>query len=237
MGEPRQRRALAVTAGAVVCAVFLFGEWRLRSNPPAQSVTVTLIAKDVPMSVYLGSEQQALELFHEYADEVRRVTPPGTDVVVLPEKIGRVSENALAEVDALFSSAAAATHAAIDLGLVRRTATGAFNSSRFYSPNGKLEANYDKHHLLLGVEPETPGHERVLINQPSGRWGLQICKDMDFPKLSREYAGRRREFIARAGVGLWPGWLGARAHGHFAWRGKWFCDRSSGAQWSADTQR
>jgi apolipoprotein N-acyltransferase len=28
----------------------------------------------------------------------------------------------------------------------------------------------------------------VLLDQPSGRWGLQICKDMDFPKLSREYA-------------------------------------------------
>ena len=213
MGKPRQRRALAVTVGVLVCAVFLFGEWRLRSNPSAQSVTVTLIAKDVPMSVYLGSEQQALELLHEYADEVRRATPAGTDVVVLPEKIGRVSENALAEVDALFSSAATATHAAIDLGLVRRTAAGAFNSSRFYSPIGKLEANYDKHHLLLGVEPETPGHERALINQPSGRWGLQICKDMDFPKLSREYAGDGANLLL---VPAWDFGLDGWAHARMA---------------------
>ena len=61
------------------------------------------------MSLYLGSEEQALELLREYADEVRGVTPAGTQVVVLPEKIGRVSESALAEVDALFSSAASAT--------------------------------------------------------------------------------------------------------------------------------
>jgi apolipoprotein N-acyltransferase len=51
-----------------------------------------------------------------------------------------------------------------------------------------LEANYDKHHLLPGVEPEKAGDKRVLLDQPSGRWGMQICKDMDFPKLSREYA-------------------------------------------------
>jgi predicted amidohydrolase len=51
-----------------------------------------------------------------------------------------------------------------------------------------MEANYDKHHLLPGVEPEKPGDKRVLLDQPSGRWGLQICKDMDFPELSREYA-------------------------------------------------
>jgi apolipoprotein N-acyltransferase len=199
-GKSWQRRALAITVGAAVCAVFVFGKWRLESNPSTQPVAVTLIAKDVPMSVYLGSEEQALELLREYADEVRRITPTGTQVVVLPEKIARVSEVGLAEVNALFSSAAAATNAAIVLGLVRKAPSAAFNSSRFYSPDGKSEANYDKHHLLPGVEPEKPGDKRVLLDQPSGRWGLQICKDMDFPKLSREYAGEGANLL------LVPAW-------------------------------
>ena len=187
-GKPWERRVLAFAVGFIVSAVLLFGGWRLQSNSPTKSVSVTLFAKDVPMSVYLGSEEQALELLGEYAAEVRRVTPAGTQVVVLPEKIGRVSENSVVEVDALFSSAASEIHAAIDLGLVRKTPSGAFNSSRFYSPDGKMEANYDKHHMIPGVEPEKPGHKRVFLDEPSGRWGLQICKDMDFPKLSREYA-------------------------------------------------
>ena len=187
-GKPWQRGALVIAVSAVVCALFVFGKWRLKSTPSAQSVTVTLIAKDVPMSIYLGPEEQTLKLLGEYADEIRRATPAGTQAIVLPEKIGRVSESALAEVDALFSSAAAATHAAIVLGIVRRTTAAAFNSSRFYSSDGKLEASYDKHHLLPGVEPEKAGDKRVLLDQSSGRWGLQICKDMDFPKLSREYA-------------------------------------------------
>jgi apolipoprotein N-acyltransferase len=180
--------------------VLLFGGWRLPANPPPKSVAVTLIAKDVPISVYLGSEEQAMELLREYADEVPRVTPTGTQVVVLPEKIGRVSEGNLVGVDALFSSVASATHTAIDLGLVRRTPSGAFNSARFYSPNGKLEANYDKHHLIPGVEPEKPGDQRVILDQPSGRWGLQICKDMDFPQLSREYAAEGVDLV------LVPAW-------------------------------
>jgi apolipoprotein N-acyltransferase len=188
VGKPWQRRALVITVGFVVCAVVVFGERRLRTNPSGEPIAVTLIAKDVPMSVYRGSEAQAMELLREYADEIRRVTPVGTEAVVLPEKIARISENALSEVDALFSSAAIATRSAIVLGLVRKTPSEAFNSSRLYSANGKLEANYDKHHLLPGAEPEKPGDKRVLLDQPSGRWGLQICKDMDFPKLSREYA-------------------------------------------------
>jgi apolipoprotein N-acyltransferase len=199
-GRPWQRRALAVGMGFVVCAVFVFGKWRLQSNPPAQSVAVTLIAKDVPMSVYLGSEEQALSLLGEYAAEIPRVTPAGTQVVVLPEKIGRISETALAAVDSLYSSAAAETRAAIVLGLVRRTPSGAFNSSRYYSADGKLETNYDKHHLLPGVEPEKPGDKRVVLDESSGRWGLQICKDMDFPKLSREYAAEGANLL------LVPAW-------------------------------
>jgi apolipoprotein N-acyltransferase len=198
-GKPWQRRWLVIAVGFVVCAVLVFGKWRLQSNP-ARSVAVTLIAKDVPMSVYLGSEQQALELLREHAHEISRVTPAGTQAVVLPEKIGRISESALSEVDALFSSAATATHAAIVLGVVRRAPSGAFNSSRLYSADGKLEANYDKHHLIPGVEPEKPGDKRVILDEPSGPWGLQICKDMDFPKLSREYA------IDGANLLLVPAW-------------------------------
>ena len=172
---------------------------------------MTLIARDVPMSVYLGSEEQGLELLREYADEVHRVTPAGTQAVVLPEKIGRFNESALPIVDALFSSAATATRSAIVLGLVRRTASGDFNSSRLYSSEGKLEANYDKHHLLPGVEPEKPGDERVVLAQLSRRWGLQICKDMDFPKLSREYAANGVNLML---VPAWDfnldGWLHSR---------------------------
>ena len=111
----RRRKTVATSRARDHCRVRrLRGAcfWRMAiavSNPSAEPVAVTLIAKDVPMSVYLGSEEQALELLREYADEVRRVTPAGTQAVVLPEKIGRVSESALTEVDALFSSAATDT--------------------------------------------------------------------------------------------------------------------------------
>ena len=200
VGKPRQRGVVAMTAGFIVCAAFVFGMWRLQSNPPAQPVAVTLIAKDVPMRVYLGSEEEALKLLGEYAAEIPRVAPTGTQIVVLPEKIGRVTENALAAVDSLYSSTASTTGTAIVMGVVRKTSSGDFNSSRFYSADGKLEANYDKHHLIPGVEPEKPGDTRVVLDEPSGRWGLQICKDLDFPRLSREYAGEGANLL------LVPAW-------------------------------
>jgi len=211
IGRPLSRRVLAFGTSALLCAVFAFGEWRLATRPDGQSVMVTLIAKDVPMSAYLGSEEQAIRLFADYANEITRVTPVGTQVVVLPEKIGRVKEKTLPQIDALFAAAATAARSAIDLGLVRLTPSGGYNSSRFYSAEGKVTANYDKHHLLPGIEPERPGHERVTLDQASGRWGFQVCKDMDFPQLSREYAGDGAGFLL---VPAWDfvadGWLHAR---------------------------
>jgi apolipoprotein N-acyltransferase len=199
-GKAWHRRLLAVTGGAIVLAVLLFGKWRLQSNPSGNVVDVTLIAKDVPMNVYLGSEDQALQLLHEYADEIRRTTPAGTQVIVLPEKIGRISEAALPEVDTLFSSAAVVAHSAIVVGIVRKTPSCAFNSSRLYSADGKLNANYDKQHLIPGVEPERPGDKRVNVDEASGRWGLEICKDMDFPGLSRSYGADGADLL------LVPAW-------------------------------
>jgi apolipoprotein N-acyltransferase len=211
IGKQSERRALALSVGALYCLVFVFGEWRLLTRPVGQAVRITLIAKDVPLSAYLGAEEQAIKLFAEYANEVTRLSPAGTQVVVLPEKIGRISENTLPQVDALFSAAASATQSAIDLGLVRRTSSRSYNSARFYSPEGKVVANYDKHHLVPGIEPEKPGTERVTLDQRSGRWGLQICKDMDFPQLSRAYAGEGANLLL---VPAWDfsldGWLHSR---------------------------
>ena len=200
LGTRRERTLLFATVGLVLVSVFLFGIARLRSEPKGEAVSIALIGKDVPISVYINSDEKvALGLLREYADEIRRATPAGTQVVVLPEKIVRVSESALPEVDAMFSAAATATHSAIDLGIVRRTASGSYNSARFYSAAGQLEANYDKHHLVPGLEPEKPG-TTWWCWAPSGRWGLQICKDMDFPELSRRYAAEGANLL------LVPAW-------------------------------
>ena len=208
----KQRRSLALGVGLILGATFLYCALRLssrRSSDP--TVAVLLIAKDVPDSAYPGKDAEALALFHEYVDELRRITPPGTQVIVLPEKIARVSEDALPQVDEMFSHAAADLHSGIVLGLVRSTASGSFNESRYYSPEGTLQASYDKHHLIPGLEPELPGSARTLVPQPGGAWGLEICKDMDFPALSREYG---RDGATLLLVPAWDfrvdGWLHGR---------------------------
>ena len=51
-----------------------------------------------------------------------------------------------------------------------------------------MEATYEKHHMLPPFESDMlVGTARTLLRKPSGEWGVTICKDMDFPLLSRQY--------------------------------------------------
>src|SRR5208337_2107849 len=98
--------------------------------------------------------------------------------------------------------------------LDRGTLTKRFNEARMYSANGALVATYDKHHMVPGFEDmDQPGTRITVLDQPSGVWGIQICMDMDFPRLSREYGAK--------GVGLLlePAWdfnLDGWLHGRMA---------------------
>jgi apolipoprotein N-acyltransferase len=54
---------------------------------------------------------------------------------------------------------------------------------------------YNKHHMLPPFESQfAPDTKRTVLDVPSGKWGVEICKDMDFPRLSRDYS--------RDGIGL-----------------------------------
>lgn len=201
IGAGRARMRLGIAVLSVFCVVFFLGWRRLTADDSNQSsIRVMLLAKDISFDAYPDRDPEALALFRAYAEEIHQSTPGGTEVVVLPEKIARVSETALPEVNDLFSRAADETKASIVVGLVRKTSGAAFNESRVYSSQAGLVAVYAKHHLIPGVEPERAGTARALLRQPSGGWGLTICKDMDFPKLSREYSQDG------AGILLVPAW-------------------------------
>jgi apolipoprotein N-acyltransferase len=159
-------------------------------------------------------DSTALGLFRDYADKADSLTAQGAQVIVLPEKIALVSDQATSQVDALYSAVAARARANVVVGLDRGTLTKRFNEARLYSPGGTLAAIYDKHHMVPKFEDaDQPGTTITVLDQPSGVWGMQICKDMDFPGLSRQYGAR--------GVGLLfvPAWdftLDAWLHGRMA---------------------
>lgn len=201
---------LAAAAGGFLVAVVLYGSWRLHSAPQAaHQATVAMMSSDLPENIFTQNDAATLKLFHGYSEQIAQLPEPfgrdsrndGSLVIVLPEKIGILSDAGTEEMDRLFKSVAAQAKASIVVGVDRGTRTQRSNDARLYSPQGGLQAVYRKHHLIPGVEGvDQSGTQRVLLDQPSGIWGLEICKDMDFPHLSREYGEDG------AGLLLVPAW-------------------------------
>lgn len=213
-GSAGERRRLAIAVAAFLVAVVAYGAWRLISTPLAQySVKVGLMATGAG-TPFPHDDASALKLLDAYSDKAVSLAAQGAQVIVLPEKIAVVSDPATRQVDALYEAASARAKASILVGLDRGTLTKRFNEARLYSAEGALLATYDKHHMVPRFEDvDQPGSEITALDQPSGVWGIQICKDLDFPRLSRDYGAK--------GVGLLlvPAWdftLDGWLHGRMA---------------------
>jgi apolipoprotein N-acyltransferase len=192
------KRLVAAGAGLFFVCVFCFGAWRLRFTPASPTIKAGLIASDIPGNLF-PKQGAAIPVFEHYAAYIHSLASEGAQAVIIPEKTAVVDGKSLAALDHVLLDAAARNHVFVLAGVLRYP--GPHNESRLYSPDGRVLATYDKHHLVPQFESEEiPGTRRTMVDQPSGKWGLEICKDMDFPQLSRQYG------TAGAGLLLVPAW-------------------------------
>ena len=200
-GPADGKRGLAFAVGVFLLAVLGFGVVRLHSTAEAtDTMKVGLVASDLPQNILTESSAETLRLMREYAAQAERLAAQGAQAVVIPEKVSVVLDSDLAQIDGVLSQTAAEVHATIVVGVIHPTGGAKWNEAREYSPDGTIRT-YKKHHMVPGFESKlTVGTSRTTWQEQSGKWGMAICKDMDFPKLSREYG--------RDGVGLMlvPAW-------------------------------
>ena len=212
----RASRVLLFTVGTVG-AVLIFGAVRLALPQPGPEVRVALIASDAPGNEDVAAAGASTQkLVQAYLTSLRtsdRSTLQNVRAIVLPEKLGHVTDADVAEVDAVLQKLANETGATVAAGFDHQSGTVAYNQARVYEPDAAVRS-YDKQHLLPPFELKfTPGKELFLLQHPDNAWGVEICKDMDFTNPSRQY-GREG-----AGLMLVPAWdfnLDRAWHGHIA---------------------
>jgi apolipoprotein N-acyltransferase len=212
-----RRSASVAIAPAVALAVALgFGTWRLRTPPSGAPVRVGLAASDVDVGTVFETRDPALaaSVTRGYASRVARLASQGVAVVVLPEKMVGVTPADADSVVATLAGAARDARVTLVAGLNRVAIAPPRNVALVYAPDGSVRTEYHKRHLLPG--PETGyrvGAVPGLFEAPGARWGVAICKDMDFPSWSRAYG--------RAGVQILtvPAWdfvVDGRLHSRMA---------------------
>jgi apolipoprotein N-acyltransferase len=211
--QPTQAFRILATSLGVIVLVLVFGTVRL-AIPQSQKVKVGLIASDTPANVITAAPgEMSRRLFADYARETESLAARGAQFIVMPEKLGTVTDTDASGTDAIFQPLADRTGSTIVVGLVHKSQSREYNQARIYTPQAPV-SSYDKHHMLPPFESSlTPGTTVTLLPQPQGTRGVAICKDMDFTPLSRRYGN------AGAGLMLVPGWdfnIDRAWHGHIA---------------------
>ena len=212
--DTRSRKIpLAAGAAAFLVAVIGFGFWRLAATPKnSPAIKVALIDSDSPENLRGSTAEATQGIFERYANAMKPLAREGVELFVLPEHNGPVTDASEATADAFFGRLARETGAYIAIGVDRISPNISWNQERLYSPRDGSVALYNKHHLLPRFEDEfAPDVKRTVIRGASGQWGMQICKDLDFPRLSREYS---EDGIGLLVVPAWDfvedGWLHGR---------------------------
>jgi apolipoprotein N-acyltransferase len=210
---PRAPRVAFAGLGVIAVAL-TFGVARLAMSTSGPRVTVGLIASDSPENTGVVDEgPKTARLLRDYASATHRLVTQGAHVIVLPEKLGVVVDQDTVATDSAFQQLADEDTAQIVLGVIRVASRIKYNQARIYSP-GTPVRTYDKEHMLPPFESKlTPGTSMTLLSEPTGPWGVAICKDMDFTAPAREYGA------AGTSVMLVPAWdfnLDRWAHGHMA---------------------
>jgi apolipoprotein N-acyltransferase len=211
--SPRRAFQVAGVGIGVVVAVLTFGAVRL-ITPMSQTVRVGLIASDLKANASVTDPGTNTEkLFREYASVAESLAARGAQAIVIPEKLGVVVEGKSAETDALMRSLAARTGATVVAGVVDVDGPVKYNQARIYVPGLDVQ-RYDKQHMLPPFESNLkPGTTLSLLPRPHEKWGVAICKDMDFASPARLYGE------AAVGLLLVPAWdfvVDGAWHGHIA---------------------
>ncbi|HWY25365.1 MAG TPA: hypothetical protein VNX47_10625, partial [Nevskia sp.] len=128
--EPRRRLALAGGTLALLAAVSAWGAWRLE-QPVGAGVKAGLIASDLDRNLFPRDAAGRQDLFAGYAAKAAELIGQGAQVIVIPEKIARVHDEGIDELDTPFKQAAA-QGSVIAVGVERWSGDDKLNESRIY---------------------------------------------------------------------------------------------------------
>jgi len=207
---PRASKGVLWLPGTVFIFVLAYGFYRLATAPTSPRVEVALINTDKPS---YPSGPAVVDLVRAYASQILAAPTQEASVIVLPEKIGRIKGEDLAQADAILEGTARDKQVTILAGFEHQPN---LNEARLYSPDGRLETTYEKHHMLPPFESHLlPGTARLTFALPSGdiaaKLGVEICKDMDFPLLARQNSNDgARLMLVPAWDFVADGWLHGR---------------------------
>jgi apolipoprotein N-acyltransferase len=174
----------------VVVAALGYGLARLAQGEDVRTFPVGLAVSDVASSAPHGAATIPNDKsWTEYAATIPGLANAGAKIVVWPEKIAPLDQPGSERVRKLLGDAAREAGVYLVAGVTVTDADHLENRAWAFAPSGELIADYAKQYLVPGFEARfKPGDEDVVRPILGARFGVAICKDMDFAQLGRAYS-------------------------------------------------
>jgi apolipoprotein N-acyltransferase len=186
---PRRSWAVYGIPSLVIIATLGHGMGRLAQGEDAKTFPVGLAVADNASPARGASIDLGDKSWTDYAATIPALAKAGAKVVVWPEKIAPLDPPGIERVRKLLGYAAHAANVYLLAGVTVIGSDHLENRAWLFAPSGELSADYSKQHLVPGFEQRfKPGDENIAISILGTRFGIAICKDMDFAQLGRAYS-------------------------------------------------
>lgn len=176
----------ALAPALIVSGALAFGYARLNAygDPFTGPMQATLIAGDQ----FEGVPTDWRMVWNGYTPQIERAADEHRRIVLLPEKIAHLEPSERAAAIEQLAEIARRRDVLLVVGADDEAENGRFNRAFAFTRAGW--ESYDKRHMIPGLESEfAPGAADLLFEHEGVRYGVAICKDLDFPALGRAYAG------------------------------------------------
>lgn len=184
--------ALIATAlpSLLIAAALFFGVTRIPAvepevpSGPRRAVNATLLVGDQ----FDGVPMEWRTVWNAYIPQIERAADANRRIIMLPEKIAHIPPDERGVAIEQLAEIARRRNVLIIAGVDDETEQGRFNRAFAFTPENWQ--SYDKRHMIPGFESHFDvGTSSLMFDYENVRYGVAICKDMDFPALGREYAG------------------------------------------------
>ena len=188
---------LIFIASLLIVPVFMYGFIRINPIDTINKVTVGLI--DLDENTHKTGNlnfQGELEHVKSYAGEISKLAARGARLIVLPERAINISKEADPATTDILRSCAKKNHVYIVTGYTNLKNVSKHNSALAIDDQGNVIMNYDKIHLVRGLEDQfVPGKKLGLFSFRNIQSGTAICKDLDFPGYMDQYGRGNVTFL------------------------------------------
>lgn len=182
--------AAALAPALIIAGALVFGVARIPAVEPEvpsgapRTMNATLVAGDQ----FEGVPIEWRTVWNAYTPQIERAADEGRRIVLLPEKIAHIPPDERGAAIEQLAEIARRRDILIVAGVDDEADQGRFN--RAFAFTRENWQSYDKRHMVPGYESHFDlGDGPLTFEHEDIRYGVAICKDMDFPALGREYAG------------------------------------------------